>query len=156
MYKESIEQAAKRLIDSGLASPRDMKGCTAGEIEQIESAYRIHLPAAYVAFMTRMGKGAGRFLEGSDFFFPAPLNLRADAERLLEECNAKFSFKKTDFVFGGHQGYQFLFLSTEVSDDPPVFIYVEEEDPRQVYDRFSEWLLGCVADDIAAVRDLRS
>jgi hypothetical protein len=152
MYKENIEHAIRLLIDSGLATARDIKGCAAPEIEQIEAAYQIRLPAAYVSFMTRIGRAAGHFLEGSDFLFPIPLSLRADAEALLKESDAKFSLKMTDFVYLGHQGYQFLFFGTGASDDPPIYLYIEQETPRQVYDHFSEWLLACVADEIAAFK----
>jgi hypothetical protein len=152
MYKDRTEQAIRLLIDSGLATGRDIKGCATLEIEQIESTYQIRLPPAYVSFMTRMGRGAGKFLEGSDFLFPAPLSLRAEAEALLTESDAKFSLKKTDFVYLAHQGYQFLYFGTDPLDDPPIYLYVEQETPKQVYDHFSEWLLACVDDEIAAFK----
>ena len=154
MYKDKTEQAVHLLIDSGLATARDINGCTVSEIEQIETAYQIRLPAAYVSFMTRMGRGAGHFLEGSDFLFPAPLGLREEAEGLLKESNAKFSLKKTDFVYLAHQGYQFMYFGAEGSDDPPTSLYLEEEEPRQVYDHFSEWLIASVTDEIAAFKAL--
>jgi hypothetical protein len=155
MDRDSTDQAIRLLVESGVASPRDFRGCTAQEIEQIEAAYQIHLPAVYVSLMTRMGRGAGQFMEGSDFLFPAPLTLRTEAERLLTESNAKFRLKNTDFVFIAHQGYQFLFFGTGASDDPPVFLYVEGDDqPNQVNGNFSGWLLAAVTDEIAAFKAL--
>jgi hypothetical protein len=155
MKQETIELVAKQLIESGLAQARDIKGCSDDEIAQIEAVYQVRLPSTYKAFLAGFGKGAGHFLEGSDFLFPAVLNLRSEAERLLITSHGPFRLTRNHFVFVMHQGYEFLFLDTEFDNDPAVFLFTDgDEQPQQVYQRFSEWLMACVADEISAYRDL--
>lgn len=146
MEKDIIEEVARQLINANLASPKTIKGCTENEIEQLEAFFDINLPAVYKQFLKGMGKSAGDFLVGTDYLFPYLLNFRKMAEDLLEDCNAPFRLNKSDFVFAVHQGYQFLFFRvSDSSDDPAIFYFLEgEKEPKQVFNRFSQWLLQCV------------
>jgi hypothetical protein len=157
-----IEKAITQLTEAGLVDPQagfgdpgSLERCTPEEIAQIEAKFRLQLPATYKEFLARMGKGAGQFLRGSDYVFPDPLNLRDDAQSLLEESGSDFNFDENDFVFFGHQGYQYLFFRVTDSPDPPVFLLAESGEPKMVFPRFSEWLLSCVADEIEAFKSLR-
>lgn len=151
-----IEEAATQLINANVASTNTINGCTKNEIEQIEAIFDINLPTVYRQFLKRMGKSAGDFLVGTDYLFPDLLKLRKIAEDLIEDCSAQFILNKLDFVFAAHQGYQFLFFRvSDSSDDPAVFYFLEgEEEPKQVFNHFSEWLLECVFDEIAAFKSL--
>lgn len=155
MSESVVEKAIAQLTAAGLVNPDAAKGCTPEEIRQVEAKLRLQLPAIYKEFLGRIGKAAGRFLVGSDYLFPAPLRLRDDTEALLQESGAGFKLGENDFVFMGHQGYEFLFFRVADSPDPPVFLLVEGEDPKEVFPHFSEWLLSCVADEIDAFRSLR-
>jgi hypothetical protein len=55
-----------------------------------------------------------------------------------------------------HQGYQFLFFRCGVSDDPPVYLFLEHE-PRvqRVAESFSSWLASAAQDEIEAVAALQ-
>jgi SMI1-KNR4 cell-wall len=150
-----VETAIARLTEAGLVNPGALKGCTPEEIRQVEGKFGLQLPAIYREFLARMGKAAGRFLVGSDYLFPAPLRLRDDTEAFLQESGAGFKLGENDFVFMGHQGYEFLFFKVADSPDPPVFLLVESEDPKEVFPHFSEWLLSCAADEIDAFKSLR-
>lgn len=152
---QSIEKAIMQLTEAGLVNPSEIKGCSAAEIAQIENTFHVQLPAIYKDFMARMGKAAGRFLEGSDHLFPAPLRLRKDAELLLKQSGASFKLDPSHFVFLGHQGYEFLFFDVRDPVDPAVFLLMEGEEPRKVFAHFSDWLLSAVADEIEAFRALR-
>jgi hypothetical protein len=155
LEKSIIEEAAMQLINANMASISTMKGCTESEIEQIESAFGINLPTVYKHFLERMGKSAGDFLVGTEYLFPDLLKLRKMAEDLLESCSAQFILHKSDFVFAAHQGYQFLFFRASDSSDPPIFYFLEgEEEPTQVFDHFSEWLLECLSDEITTFKGL--
>jgi hypothetical protein len=153
MTNESIGRAVKRLLDSGLVSESDLAGCSAEDIVKIEASAGVRLPDPYRQFLARMGRSAGAFLEGSDFTYPALMTLRRDAERLLVDSRAGWKLVATDFVFLGHQGYEFLFLDCARGDDPPVRLITEGEEAREVFPRFSAWLAACVEDEIAASRD---
>ena len=151
----AVEKAIIQLIDAGLVNPTEIKGCTAEEIEQIENACGVQLPGIYKQFMTRIGKAAGRFMVGSDYLFPAILRLRKDAEVLLEQARSGFKLERNHFVFLGHQGYEFLFFDARDAHDPAVFLLMEDEEPREVFAHFSEWLSSSVADEIEAFRSLQ-
>ena len=155
MSQSAVEQAVAQLIDAGLVTPDGLQGCTPEEIAQIEKKFQLNLPAVYKEFLSRMGKSAGKFLVGTDYLFPALLHLRDDAEDILEESGVNFRFGPAHFVFVGHQGYEFLFFDAAESPDPAVSHVEEAEEPGQVFAHFSEWLLTCVADEIAAFQSLR-
>jgi len=151
-----VDESIARLTSAGLVAASQLSGCTEQDIAKIEAKYGIQLPAAYRSFLAAMGRSAGTFFVGTDFLFPDVLTLREQAERLLQECKAKIALGKTDFVFAVHQGYQFLFMKSGESDDPAVFLYEEcEEDFRLAADRFSDWLLACVEDEIAAAKAVK-
>jgi hypothetical protein len=45
------------------------------------------------------------------------------------------------FVFLMHQGYQFLFISLDQGDDPPVFLVTERDPyPKRMSDHFSSYI----------------
>jgi hypothetical protein len=91
MNQSAVEAAIDELTQAGVVTPGALKGCTPEEIGQIKTRFRLQLPAIYEEFLTRMGKGAGRFLNGSDYLFPALLRLREDAETILRESEAQKS-----------------------------------------------------------------
>jgi hypothetical protein len=155
MSQNAIEQSVARLTEAGLVKPGALKGCTAEEIRQIEAKFQLQLPGIYQEFLARMGKAAGHFLVGSDFLFPTPLSLRAEAEALLEQSGLEFELEHGDFVFVGHQGYEFLFFRVGDSPDLPVFLLTEDEEPKKVFSQFSDWLLSCVGDEIEAFKSVR-
>jgi SMI1-KNR4 cell-wall len=155
MSQSAVEKAIAALTEAGMASPGALKGCTPEEIGQIEARFHLQLPPIYKEFLARMGKAGGQFLVGSDYLFPALLHLREDAEVFLEESGVAFRLDPSDFVFVGHQGYEFLFFNVAVSSDPPVSLLVEDEQPKIVFAHFSEWLVSCVADEIEAFKALR-
>src|SRR5262249_42127606 len=136
-------------------TPGALKGCTPEEIAQIKTRFCLQLPSIYEEFLTRIGKGAGRFLDGSDYLFPALLRLREEAESILDESETQFKLDAKDFVFVGHQGYEFLYFNSSQAPDPPVFLLTEGGEPRRVFARFSEWLLSCVSDEIEAFKSVR-
>jgi hypothetical protein len=149
MESDPVDQAAERLIESGLATPQTLVGCSGADLQQVESAAGGPLPRVYRRFLERMGRSAGNFMRGTDVLFPEVLRLRRTAEALLRECGAPFSLGALDFVFSSHQGYQFLFFNRVAGDDPPVRYFLEgDPGPRQVFPTFSTWLQQCVADEL--------
>jgi hypothetical protein len=155
MSESAVQKAIERLAEAGIVTPDALKPCTPEEIGQIEARFHLQLPSTYREFLAGMGKAAGKFLVGSDYLFPAQLRLRDDAEALLAESGVQFRLDPADFVFMGHQGYEFLFFRASDPVDPPVHLLMEGEEPSQVFSRFSEWLLRCVADEIEAFQTLR-
>jgi hypothetical protein len=153
---DPIDEAARRLINAGIASAITLKGCSETDVSAIENAQNVTLPEQYRRFLLRMGRTAGEFLVGTDFLLRELPGLRRNAEILLQQCRTDFSLSTKDFVFAVHQGTVFLFFSTQDSFDPPVLRFMEgEQRPTTVADSFSQWLLMCVADEIAAYKSLQ-
>jgi hypothetical protein len=137
----------QRLSDSGLVSPKELRGCSLGEIHKVESAFGIRLPAVYIMFLKTMGKSAGRFLKGSSAFYPELLKLRGYAEELLREDSVEDQLTKRDFVFFVHQGYQFAYFQLDEGDDPPVWCFAEGwEAPVRKFDSLSEFMMRMATD----------
>ena len=88
-------------------------------------------------------------------FYPEIIFNRSVAEELLESDSADFRLSESDFVFSHHQGYQFMYFSTGVSDDPPVYYYIEgTKSPEKKYDSFSKFL-SKAADDYVRITQPR-
>jgi hypothetical protein len=115
------------------------------EIEELEEWVGHCLPAAYREFLLWMGHSGGAFLQGSNCFYNDLESLQSDAKGLLEADRFSGELPGAAFVFFYAQGYQFNFFHLCEGDDPPVFLYYEENPVRtyfsQIYTRFSEFIL---------------
>ena len=156
MMRKYVEQAVQRIGSSGLAVVNTLEGCTNEESGQLEAEIGTTLPQAYKAFLSLCGKGAGKFLVGTDWTYPKLLEVKPAAIELLRSSRVAASLPPTSFVFAMHQGYQFLYFDCDVGHDPPVYLFLEGEDsPRQVFGSFTQWLSQCVDDEIATWADLQ-
>ena len=155
MTNSRMQQFARDIVAAGLAAPDDLKGCTREEIEVLQQKFDLTLPATYIEWLTIMGRGAGRFLRGSDAFFPALLELREGAEELLGENGGRFSLPQDAFVFLMHQGYQFLYFQTLRNDpDPPVTHYLEGNAPSKSWTHLSDYFEQVLLDHIRISEEL--
>jgi hypothetical protein len=102
-----------------------LRGCSGREIDKIESFFKVKLPVAYKEFLFSMGKGAGRFMEGSSAFYDEIFDIRDGSIRLLSDDNFK-PLPVNTFVFWMHQGYQFAFFYLDEGDNPPIYFYYEQ------------------------------
>jgi hypothetical protein len=152
-----VTEAKSRLQDAGLARPDSFQGCTEQEINALDGRFCVSLPECYRDFLATMGRSAGEFLVGTDYAFPHLLEFRTRAERLLKSSQSNFALSPTTFVFAFHQGYTFLFFHCDGEhDDPPVFLFTEEEaQPRKVSDSFAAWLRAAVDDDITLYQEMK-
>jgi hypothetical protein len=144
-----INELAKKVVESGLATSNEMKGCTNKEMLEIESAQGVSVPTTYRSFMMHMGRNAGRFLIGSDYAYPGVLTFREEAKRLLKRSNSPFTLPCTAFVFFFHQGYTFLYFDTNQKiDNPEIFMFTEGEEPVKSAKSLSAWLFAALEDDV--------
>jgi len=105
------------------------EGCTDTEIEQIRESQAVAaIPADYAQFLRMAGKGAGRFMRGTDVFFPYPLELKIYAAELLEENGSDIQLGADALVFWMHQGYQFAWFPDVREVQPRVAMYLEGHD----------------------------
>ena len=151
----TLDNIITKLTGAKIVSPATLVGCTDEEIASIEASAGVKLPATYRAFLAKMGRSAGTFLQGTDFLFPDLLTLKAQAQRLLRESKAPVGLDAADFVFAVHQGYTFVFFKCGTDDDPPVFVFEEGDTSfRPGAESFSAWLAQSAADEVDAEHDL--
>jgi hypothetical protein len=121
-----INDFAKQVINAGLCSGWKMQGCYDFEVRELENHFDLKLPTVYKDFLKKMGKGAGKFMQGTDMFYRHLFDNREAFEEVLDLEGNPFSLDKNIFVFSSHQGYIFFFFNTvEDRFDPPVYIYQE-------------------------------
>ena len=117
----------------------DGVGCTQRELAEIEAKWGTSLPASYRGFMQVVGRGGFHPWIGSDYTYPTVLDAR---DWLLEshaEGGACTELPGNHLVVLSHQGYQFLALEADGSEDPPVVRYSETPgEVARVAARFSD------------------
>ena len=119
-----LVEARERLIERGAAGLSSFYGCSESEVEQVQAEAGLPLPRAYIEFLREMGRGAGRFFEGTDMFFPTMFQNTEAAREMLDELANGLELPEGSFVFAMHQGYQFFFFH-EQDDNPSVSYYME-------------------------------
>lgn len=153
----TVDKVIEQLVAGGVVDPSKLRGCTEGEITALEKRFAVRLPRAYREFLARMGSCAASFMRGTDIECADLPQLRKYADDLLRRCAPSLVLDPADFVFAMNQGYTFLFFRCGISDDPPVFLYVEDRTSfERVAESFSSWLESAAQDEIEAEADLHS
>lgn len=135
------EQLIVTLINARISATHELIGCTDTEITELENLIGLNLPQQYKEFLRAVGKGAGKFLQGTDIFLSALTGLKSEANALLTENSENFSLPDDAFVFSMHQGYEFTYFNTTEGDDPPVYQYVEGNgSPLLTWQSFSDFV----------------
>lgn len=137
------------LVDGTTAVADQVRGLSDDEIHRIECDQSAPLGDAYRCFLTLIGGGAGRFMQGSDVFYPHVIGLGEAARELLAENDVPFVLGASDRVILMHQGYQFDFLRGP-GPDTEVWSYREGEAPVLSYARFTDWLQAHVTQQTKA------
>jgi len=124
--KNWVENLAERFIETGIATPEKILGCTDEEVLEIEKFYNLKLPDAYKEYLLKFGKRSGDFLRECEIYYPHILENREAAETLLD-ANTDYKLKQSDYVFIARYGCQFWFFQTEDRNpNPPVLRYTED------------------------------
>ena len=127
-----------------------ISGLTDHEIDEIRVDQKLaSLPDAYVGFLRRVGRSAGRFLRGTDAFYPAILGLKPEASVLMDENGVTDLYSSDSLVIGMHQGYQLYWMNNPHSNDPPVDMYQEGDlGVKRHWNSFTEFLLDQSSRDL--------
>jgi hypothetical protein len=152
-----VRAVGAAIADGTTATAEQVLGLTIEQVYEVGRDQPAPLPEAYRCFLRLLGGGAGRFMRGTDVYYPRILGLWSAAEELLEEDASPFRLLETDRVISMHQGYQFDFLRGS-EDDPEVWSYCEGASPGNVpsttHERFTDWLRGIAEREIPAWRRL--
>jgi len=136
-----FESLVSEILETGLAVEQDIRCCSFEDVASLEAGVKKALPLAYKDYLLKIGRGAGRFFQGTDIFYPGVKDLKNEAIELLEENEEKFGLPDDAFVFSMHQGYEFLYFMLSENDDPEVYQYVEGEgEPMKVWSSFSSFV----------------
>jgi hypothetical protein len=131
-----------------MAAQEDLHPLPEHIIQEIENDQNAPLGGAYRRFLEAAGGGAGRFLQGSDVFYPELLGIRTVAQALLAANG--LTLEDTDRVILMHQGTQFDFTRGH-DDDPEVWSYADGDDkPTKAHARFTDWLRANVDEQTGA------
>ncbi|PZR09699.1 MAG: hypothetical protein DI539_21710, partial [Flavobacterium psychrophilum] len=118
----SIQEIVKYLKQKG----ERMSPLYESDVDSIEKECNVKLPGAYKEFLLYMGRGAGRYMIGSDVFYDKMLHLQFWAEELAKENNLQ-PLPPGSFTFWMHQGYRAAYFMTGDGEDPAVYFYSEEK-----------------------------
>lgn len=114
---------------------QEHEGCTEEEIAQLQSLSPLPLPEDYVTFLRLMGRGAERFMVGTDWEFYRVMEMQEGAQELLAAEGVDKGFPPY-FAFAMHQGYQFFCFR----EDGVYYFYEGAPEKRGVkYATFAEW-----------------
>ncbi|GAA3038298.1 hypothetical protein GCM10020229_56970 [Kitasatospora albolonga] len=147
--EDRVRALTTALVDGTTAVAEQVRGLSGDEMHRIERDQSAPLGDAYRCFLTLIGGGAGRFLQGSDVFYPRVIGLGEAARELLAENGVPFLLAESDRVILMHQGYQFDFLRGP-GPDPEVWSYCEGEAPALSFARFTDWLQAHVTQQTKA------
>jgi hypothetical protein len=147
---ERVRVAVTAITDGTTAQPQQLIGLLDDEISQVRCDQPAPLAVSYRTFLTMIGGGAGRFMQGTDVYYPSILGLGTAAREILLENGSTFEFDESDRVFSMHQGYQFDFLRGSGAD-PEVWSYSEGHNgdlPLLNFARFTDWLRAVAESEI--------
>jgi hypothetical protein len=148
--EDRVVELVAALTDGTTATADQLRGLTPAELADLDRDQPLPLPAAYRRFAELAGRGAGRFLRGSNAFYPSILGTWQAAADLLAENAVPFTMTGTDRVILMHQGYMFDFLRGS-GPDPEVWSYCEgDPEPARRFPHFTDWLASQVADQTKA------
>ena len=148
MKAQPMDALVKLIVESGMATPDQIRGCSDAEIKQIESIAGVHLPQAYKNFLLGFGASANDVFYDVLFVYPAIVEHRDIIERI--EARTGYKLKSTEFVFLIRDGL-IIFFDTADGDDPPILLLeAPEPHPKKISFSFSEWLTVYVTDEAQA------
>lgn len=138
-----ISDFKEKLINVGLAKNNEIIGVSIDDINFVEKKFSIELPTVYKDFLAVMGRNAGKLAEDIDFYFPRIIELKNEAEEMIEDKHDAFYLPVKSFVFSAYQGFQYHYFICDGKNDPEVYrLFDGGEVPKKVANSFSEYLIS--------------
>src|SRR5258706_15352994 len=98
-----VDECLDLLVELGLGRVDELLGASNEDLALVADRYP-SIPAAYRLFLERAGRGAGRFLEGSDLRLPEIIESRDELAAMVAASTSDWSLGPADIVFLSHQG----------------------------------------------------
>src|SRR4051812_42789113 len=112
----TAQELMTRLIINGVATPDEIRGCSAKEIAELERQEGVHLPKAYREFLRAVGHGAGRLMQDVSVFFKDVMGM---AGRVKEDFEGIIKLPTNAFVFANRMGEVILYFIADGSSEDP-------------------------------------
>ena len=126
-FEAKAEALNKKMLESGVANPDLIKGCSEREISILEKENDVVFPHSYKVFLKHFGRGLGGWVMSDiDVLYDdiSGLTDYLKNEVLIEEGDP--CLPKKAFVFTGRYGEQFMFFDASgVIKEPPIMYYME-------------------------------
>ncbi|OHX63787.1 SMI1/KNR4 family protein [Flammeovirga pacifica] len=170
-------QEAKDFIKQYPEIEERFSGCSEEEINDLQEILNTKIPASFKEFLMWFGKGGGRILRGTDYYYsylsgeayedykeegiiPHDHNLKkAGIEILNRNKFDGIALLEDSIVFMCHQGYVIEYIKTNEGENPPVYIFVEQGDwlkngPTIWAESFSEYMINMLTHEIDSLKKI--
>ena len=152
---EAYERFLDRLEREAIATPDQRLGCSAEEIDALESKYAIVLPHSYRRFLELMGHASGRLFRWDHLAtsYAHVLQMTGDQrEEAIDEGRAEWLRKIVGddaLIILGRLGEQFAFIRCCDPEDAAVsYFSIDHDEPIPSHDSVLDYLEvmadGCV------------
>jgi hypothetical protein len=143
--KTRFDAFVVRLINSGVASPTELVGCSDDEIERLERKYEVRLPTSYRLFLQVMGHKSGRLFthDHVSTSYSEVLGLTEKQIQFWQETpeSERVMLPADALVILNRLGEQWLCIRCTGSDDAVVLYYSEwETTMKESHPSVLEWL----------------
>lgn len=131
-----------RMINSGIADPTKIKGCSEEEILVLEKACGLSLPYSYKVFLHYFGHSFGGIVMNDvEINYNSVFSLIDDLKEFQSD-DEEPKFPQNTFFFSARYKEQYLFFDlNNANEDPPVFHYTVGHDYfRQTSDSIFDFL----------------
>lgn len=141
----------RKLIEGGIASPDEIRGCTQAEIRQIEDRYG-PLPDAYKDILRLIGHGAGRLVDRMEFWIYSDRldEVNRHGRSAMQDFEADgVSLPETGPVFfiSARQGDYPTFIPAGEGSDAAVFMMNGDRNTvERIHDSVWDWIMEFVRD----------
>ncbi len=125
MSSVPFEALAQAMIDAGAR----IGGLSAGQIREVIEGQRLErLPSRYEEYLAVLGGDKTIVLFADIDCYPSLVDLKDEAQALLETEGVPGLLPDNAVVIGIHQGYAVYWLTDAALDDSPVQLYVEGDE----------------------------
>jgi hypothetical protein len=108
---ETMAELVDYLISVNMATRDTILPCSPAEVEEVRQTQGVdQLPPQYEQFLLTMGRRAGDLLRGTDFFYPAIVELADEMRELVVENNCTHLVKPDSTLIGHHQGVELYWM----------------------------------------------
>lgn len=122
-------------------------------IEKFERDNNIIFPLAYTEFLLNMGLKAGDIFSGSDYNFTHLQELQKEGKQIYLR-RMSVELPKEYFIILVHQGYSFYAFNLLEGNNPPVYLFVDGDEPTKLNIEYETFSL-CIEKNIISHLELR-